>query len=363
MTSPPRHLVFSNSFSAWHLQRGLRLLGHQLESAHPMLGLVRQATAPPRPGDQLYFTDENMLLQYLDRRDMRFSPRIDNRFIDDKLAFSEWLTSIGEIPVRYARLPATPAAFPVVLKARHSWQDGRRLSRGVVCTDATAWQRACRNLADSPRGFAAAFLQEFVPGAGKEFSTCGFFDVADPRRTAMLVVRRTVSMGGNLPSGAVVETTADPADLLPRTCNLLARLDYTGPFELEFLRRQDGRYVILELNPRFWMQHGLFIDFYDNVLLRRYVDPCDTTPLPDSHGDHPAVWLNAWHAFRAGCRGDVRALTAYAEVLDRAHRGRARARWYPSWSAVARFTAQAPYRRVSRFIRAATVRPSSAPAA
>src|SRR5690606_33114421 len=99
------------------------------------------------------------------------------------------------------------------------------------------------------------------------YSTCGFFDAADPQRNAIIVTRRVLSAGGTIGTAAIVETLEDPAGLIGRTENILAQMGFQGPFELEFLYDDDtGKYYVLELNPRFWMQHGLFVDAYDNLL-------------------------------------------------------------------------------------------------
>lgn len=51
--------------------------------------------------------------------------------------------------------------------------------------------------------------------------------------------------------------------------HVLRRLHYRGPYEFEFIVT-GGRALALELNPRFWMQHGLFVPA-GNGLVKRYL--------------------------------------------------------------------------------------------
>jgi predicted ATP-grasp superfamily ATP-dependent carboligase len=136
--------------------------------------------------------------------------------------------------------------------------------------------RALRQAGFSPEDF---LIQEFMPEADV-ISTCGFFDTLNHSRNLFLTTRKLLGLGGRLTTGVVVETIPDPGGLASRTAAILDALRYRGPFEMEFVEgRRRGMYHVLELNMRFWMQHGLFIDGCGNRLLERYLDRDD--PRPD----------------------------------------------------------------------------------
>ncbi|MEX0642672.1 MAG: hypothetical protein WD468_08215 [Pirellulales bacterium] len=347
-----KHLVFTNSFNAAAIARGLALLGRTLESTVPPPGLVTSAGRPPHPGDTLFFTEERSLKQYAG--DNRFSrwPRASVLIIDDKLQFATCLRARNERPVPFSASLDQPAMFPVALRAKHSWLNGQPLPRGFVCHSPQQLAAAFRKLDQRGLPRNAFFLQRYLLGTNNGYSTCGFFDSCEPRRCAILVTHRALATGTGLQSGAIVETIDDPGGLVARTEQILSAMQYAGPFELEFLRSQDGQFFVLELNPRFWMQHGLFIDFFENVLLRRYVDEHDATPfVGGGRAMQPIVWLNTWYFVQSLLRSDARTCDAYFAKLRQCARGRIRARWYPSMREAFTWLAHTPQRRFLRSLR------------
>lgn len=291
--------VSTSHVNAWSIRKGLRRLGLDCGSLQSCSGLVPSASTAPHRGDTLFFTEEDSLQRHLasGSEGYHFYPRSVPVPPDDKLAFAEAMVGLGESPVPYWPLneqpPDEPPLLPIVVKARSSWRDGRKLPRGWVCATTEEYRDAC--LAIGRAGLLATdfLMQEFLPAADV-VSTCGFFDALNHSRNIFLTTRKLLGQGEGLTTGVVVETITDPAGLVPRTVAILDALGYRGPFELEFVR--DGRrgvYFVLELNMRFWMQHGLFIDGCDNQLLERYLDRDKPQPPAGSPaGNVRLVWID-----------------------------------------------------------------------
>lgn len=61
---------------------------------------------------------------------------------------------------------------------------------------------------------------------------------------------------------------------------LMSVLDFQGPFEAEFVKERNGeKYKLIEINPRFWMQHGLIEQLSGHLLVARYIDVEPIQPI------------------------------------------------------------------------------------
>lgn len=336
----PRYLTFSGQHNAWALAQGLGRLGHGLETWSDRRGWVTSASRPPEPGDVLFFTDEQSLMKHLARSDTyRFLPRIlDAHLADDKLEWARAITGLGDVPVPFWEVPVSGPVvapeLPVYLKARHSWSESRKMPRGYICRSAADVGRALEQLTADGWERSQFFWQRLIAGPiTNNYSVCGFADATDPARSAMLVVRKVLGDGPTVMScGAVVETVRDPASLLSRAARLVGALNYTGPFELEFLRDPSSdQYYLLELNPRFWMQHGLFIDGYDNVVISRYMG-LETPAFPDGLPFRSLTWINTvdfLYRVPELLRSDVDRRRVYLDAWRRQRAGQTSIIWSP----------------------------------
>ncbi len=285
----PRELALTRSswINAWTLRRACRELGVELRTT----AAVRELPLPPaRPGlraDWLFFTDEASLAGALANAlagpatgSPRFLPQqFPAALLDDKQAFADWLAQDAAGPPGLAHWPlqrASLAAYPLLLKSRHSWVDGRKLPRGWVCRDAGELALARSRLAGEGLNENWFFLQQWLGDAPMQLlSVAGFFDAADESRNLVGVTDRLADYGAGPSSSAMLVTVDDRHGLVELAARVLRRLSYCGPYEIEFIVTADGRCRVLELNPRFWMQHGLFLAA-GNGLVRRYLGR-DTT--------------------------------------------------------------------------------------
>jgi len=62
-------------------------------------------------------------------------------------------------------------------------------------------------------------------------------------------------------------------DILKKTTKIiLNNINYIGPFEIEFIKSENSdEYKLLEINPRFWMQHGLIGAISGERLINNYI--------------------------------------------------------------------------------------------
>ena len=161
----------------------------------------------------------------------------------------------------YARneteLAALDLEFPVILKPAFKQSVN-------AFTEAKAWRaddraaliarhREARELV----GADVVMIQELVPGAGDtQFSFAAL--CVGGRTLASVTARRArqypVDFGH---SSSFVETVDEPA-VAEAATRLLAAMRYTGLAEVEFkFDRRDGRYKLLDVNPRVWTWHAL----------------------------------------------------------------------------------------------------------
>jgi hypothetical protein len=317
-------LTHSSWINAWSLRGACAALGVDLRVPRGPRELpLPQIEADQKPDWQL-FTEEASLREALaGRLPGRYWPeRFPLELLDDKWAFAAWLSEHPEGPRGLPQWPldAAPGSwtFPVLLKARHSWWGARKLPRGWVCRDAAALHAAKDRLDREGWPREAFFLQRWVGDAPMRLlAVCGFFDATDERRNLHCVTERVADYGQGPSSSAMLVTLQGEQRLVEQAQGVLRRLRYCGPYELEFVVARDGEWL-LELNPRFWMQHGLFAAA-GNGLVRRYLQldagPESGSPLP------PMLWVDGIWLLRRLLRLDLEALAAlWHWRVRRAHR-------------------------------------------
>jgi hypothetical protein len=270
-----KYFVFSHYVNAWTLKLGLAKLDKELLCIGDTDGLLKLTKDYPQPGDSLFFTEENSLKHYYGcKEQFNFYPKeLTPELLDDKLAFAQELERIGERPVPYWEINDKCNCFPVYVKARHSWRDGLKLPRGYICNNLREHDYAL-NLIKRDFDIDWFFYQKLLQSPpSNNISTCGFFDYKQPQRNLIIVTKKLLGDGGKIGTGCVIQTVDDPEKLIERTVMILNYLSFSGPFELEFFyEEKDNSYYVLELNPRFWMQHGIFLEHFSNGLVKRYLN-------------------------------------------------------------------------------------------
>jgi hypothetical protein len=248
---------------------------------------------PPENVGAVFFCDERFHEVFSDGRTAALFPNAQcwpgpRRSIDivlDRWKFYDYLRAGGLANVpETVRNPCDPwPLFGDGFRARvwRSWRGMIKLPRGQTIRTRQqfdAWRRLCDTQGVSEEEWGC---QELLCTAPQHtVSVCGWHDASDP----LYLVTRWVRQRSE--NGWLVETVEDPGGLRDTTRRILGAMDYCGPFELEFVknRRGDG-YKVIELNPRFWMQHRLV----GSELIRRYLG------LPSISADanpRPRYWVN-----------------------------------------------------------------------
>lgn len=264
----------SSWINAWTLRRACAALGLDLRVQDERRTMPLPRLPAGAIAQWLFFTEERSLAQALAQPlpGTHFWPRqFPVALLDDKWAFASWLAEDPSGPQGLQQQSLVDTAnprWPVLLKARHSWRGDRKLPRGWVCRSAAELQSALARIPSIEHDWY--FLQEWLGDLPMRLlSVAGFFDADDEERNLACVTERLAEYGAGPSSSALLITVRDELGLVGRAEHALRRLGYRGPFELEFVVAGD-RARVLELNPRFWMQHGLFLAA-GNGLVKRYL--------------------------------------------------------------------------------------------
>jgi len=270
-----KHIVFSDYVNAWSIKKGLKKLGHDtylVDNKNKLFKFINKKDI--KKNDILFFTDENSLSLYVNKESNHFEPKfLDKKIFDDKLAFANYLEGIHETPIPSKPFNNKDNSYPYYLKCRHSWVNGKKLPRGYIIHSQANLKKALEQINNNEWDINWFFHQKLLnSNSENNISASGYFDYSDNKRNAIILTKKTIGSTKTMSTGAAIETVRDPANLIERTINILNKLKYKGPFELEFFyENKDDIYYILELNPRFWMQHGILIKHYNNAILKRYL--------------------------------------------------------------------------------------------
>jgi hypothetical protein len=296
------NIVYSSHTNAYAICRGVQSLGLRIctSDMNPVFPIT-----PIDVDDKvfwLFFTEESSLRRALEG-DIKgeFSPKnFPLDLLDNKWTFAEWLIQHPRLTqgLRHWSLEASKQVeFPCLLKAKHSWVDAKKLPRGWICHNQEELESHFLSLELMHLNKDHFFIQEWLGDKDCEvISVCGYYDFNDNDRNLTAVVKRIASHTDGLSCSAAIETIDDKWFLNEETKKILDALKFSGPFELEFLISGLNIYV-LELNPRFWMQHAIFLSF-GNGLIKRYLrveTPSDLElkELP------PIVWIDGLHILKS----------------------------------------------------------------
>jgi predicted ATP-grasp superfamily ATP-dependent carboligase len=146
-----------------------------------------------------------------------------------------------------------PSTFPVIVKPDRSAEFKQRYRRQAFRCDTPA---ELEDAVAQTEEFGA-IVQEFVPGGDDALYTVGSYLAADGRTLGVFCgrkLRQTPRGIGTCRVGeAVWEQVAVDAAL-----RLLRAYGYHGLSQVEFKRdAREGRFKLMEINPRLWQWHGL----------------------------------------------------------------------------------------------------------
>lgn len=289
--------TFTDSLNAYTIYIGSKQLGVNLKTASnkKQFNLPDGSKVTDSP-KWLCFTEEYSLKKALQgEMNGKFYPaNFPLDLLDNKYKFAKWLEKYDELlngPDQWSIENTENITLPVLIKAKHSWLDGKKLPRGWVCHNKADLHLAMQNIKSLGFSQNEFFIQSWLESHNLEtISVCGFYDVNNVSRNIQTVVRRLASYQQKLSCASAVETIDDEWQLIPNTHLILKALKFTGPYEMEFLVDQDS-VKVLELNPRFWMQHAIFLKHH-NSLLKRYYNMDRTKDWQQSELIH-TIWIDS----------------------------------------------------------------------
>lgn len=205
-----------------------------------------------------------------------------------------------------------------VFRIKRSWQGNKKLPRLSIINNEKELQRKIVEMEDLGVTRDMWCYQELLSISDKHnISVCGWHD---SQYQQYAVTRKVLQHPPKTGNGDVVETVSDyPQQLVEATNTILNAMKYAGPFEMEFVYdERDNEYKVIELNPRFWMQHGLVEELTNHSLVRRSIGmPVNEAVSPR---DLPhRYWINGNQALYRLCKGQF-------SILKYSRNGT----WYPN---------------------------------
>ena len=291
-------LIFSSYTNAYALFKGIRCLGIDAATTDSEATFPIPKEAAATKADWLFFTEEASLRRALTGELVgNYLPRqFPLHLLDNKWTFVEWLNEVKGLTKGLRQWPLSErrqVTYPCLFKAKHSWAESVKLPRGWVCRspqDVEECLASLKTLNLNPDHF---FLQEWLGDLQcRIVSVCGFHDSKNNLRNLVAVVERIASHTDGLSCSAAVETIDDEWEIIDKTSAILNDLDFNGPYEMEYLVVGDQA-LVLELNPRFWMQHAIFLK-NGNGLIKRYLS-VDTAKDHELTGISNVVWIDGLH--------------------------------------------------------------------
>jgi predicted ATP-grasp superfamily ATP-dependent carboligase len=171
-----------------------------------------------------------------------------------------------------------PGTFPVVVKPDRSVEFKRRYKRQAFRCETQAEL-------DDALGKTEAFgpiVQELVPGGDDALYTVGSYLAPDGEALGVFCGRKLRQTPPGIGTCRVGEAVWVP-EVVDAALQLLRSFGYYGLSQVEFKRdARDGRYKLMEINPRLWQWHGLATACGVDLPRIAYADLTGET-LPDAH--------------------------------------------------------------------------------
>lgn len=146
-----------------------------------------------------------------------------------------------------------PSTFPVIVKPDRSVEFKRRYRRQAFRCDTPA---ELEEAVAKTEEFGA-IVQEFVPGGDDALYTVGSYLTREGRALGVFCGRKLRQTPPGIGTCRVGEAVWVP-EAVDAALHLLREFGYYGLSQVEFKRDpRDGRFRLMEINPRLWQWHGL----------------------------------------------------------------------------------------------------------
>jgi D-aspartate ligase len=155
--------------------------------------------------------------------------------------------------VAEARAAAEEIGLPVLVKPEHPVGFKQRFRRQAFC---------CETLDEVEHAYTraeefGAMVQELIPGGDDTLYTVGSYVARDGRPLGVFSGRKLRQTPPGIGTCRVGEAIW-VQDAVDAALRLLEAFDYFGLSQVEFKRDpRDGKFKLMEINPRLWQWHGL----------------------------------------------------------------------------------------------------------
>lgn len=234
--------------------------------------------------------------------------RLDNELIFDRFKFYRFVEALNCIAVpRTVDSDCDPKkefGAEYVIRVNKSWEGNRKLPRlEIVHSEEEAQKVEASFISQGLTRDMWSYQELLSTKDTHNVSVCGWYDLEFKQ---FVVTRKVLQHPPKTGNGDVVETFSDvPEKLLTATEAILKALDYVGAFEMEFVFDENTNcFKLIELNPRFWMQHGLVEEVTDYALLRRALGMPINQEIPVDQIKH-RYWINGLQALYRLAKGQV----------------------------------------------------------
>lgn len=237
-----------------------------------------------------------------------------NEKIFDRFLFYQFIDQLDTLETKTPRTmdgsvdPFAQFGSTFVVRLRRSWHSGVVLPSITIVNEEQQFAETLARFRNAGLTEDDWCFQELLSISDQHnISVCGWHD---DKAYRYLVTRKVLQHPPKTGNGDVVETIADfPQGLIETTRIILTAMRYQGPFEMEFVfDKHTNCYKIIELNPRFWMQHGLFEELTNHYLIRRALrEKTDDRAISAKSAPHH-YWINANRFWYRLCKGQFSVL-------------------------------------------------------
>ena len=221
--------------------------------------------------------------------------RIDNDLIFDRFKFYRFIENLGHncIPktISSNEDPNSVLGESYIVRVNKTWDGIAKLPRLQIVNSVAEKEAFEKRLLSQGLTREMWSYQELLSVSDEHnVSVCGWFD---SNYNQFIVTRKVLQHPPKTGNGDVVEVFLEaPQFVVDVTKDILSALKYSGPFEMEFVYDNNSQeYKVIELNPRFWMQHGLVDEVTDYAMIKKAVGYDKIVPIDYKDVKH-GVWVN-----------------------------------------------------------------------
>jgi D-aspartate ligase len=206
--------------------------------------------------------------------------------IQDKRHQLATADEVGVATPRTADEPTDALGFPVLVKPSDPTAFRQRFGvKAFRCATAAQLERHF----DDARDFRP-FVQEWIPGGDDTLWTVGSYLAADGEALGLFTGRKLRQTPREIGTARVAEARWLP-ELAADGLRLLRALTFHGISQVELKRDpRDGRYKLIEVNPRLWEWHGLATACGVDLPHIAYLDAIGERPPPASMNGDGRRW-------------------------------------------------------------------------